>query len=479
MSMLNVRENLRSLMLPLGMLLVASCGGYGSDGGSGGAGAAPPPTVALDVQPTQVRLGDQAQLAWTATMGAACTATDGWSGAQAATGTRQVTPAAVGSVTFTLTCHVLAGGAYASASPDTVKSVTLNVAPANVFTNTPLAADTASALVLDARLVNPWGIAISATSTVWVANTRTDTATLYDGNGRAQPAANPRTVALPVITGGAKFEPTGIVANGSADFVVHNATLSGPARFILVGKRGSIAGWSPTVDANNALDVNDDPAAVYTGVALAAEGVGNFLYAADFHNGRIDVLDAAFVKQATSPTRFTFVDPDLPAGYAPFGIQALGTGPDGGAQIYVTYAKQVAPDNRDAQRGAGLGVVDVYDTNGQLLKQLIKSGGMLNAPWGVALAPADFGALSGRLLVSNFGDGRINAFGISTGQFGASLSDAHGNPLSVPGVRGIVFGNDANNQPHNTLFYVAGTNDEANGTFGRIDLGATPPVLTP
>ena len=343
----------------------------------------------------------------------------------------------------------------------------------------PLAADIASALVLDARLVNPWGIAMSATSTVWIANTRTDTATLYDGNGRAQPAANPRTVALPVVAGGAKFEPTGIVANGSADFVVHNATVSGPARFILVGKRGSIAGWSPSVDANNALGVYDDPAAVYTGLALAKEGTANFLYAADFHNGRIDVFDTAFVKQATSATRFTFVDPDLPAGYAPFGIQALGTGPAGAVQLYVTYAKQVAPDNRDSQSGAGLGLVDVYDTNGQLLKQLIKADGVLNAPWGVALAPADFGAVSGRLLVSNFGDGRINSFGISTGQFGAALSDAHGNALSVPGVRGIVFGNDVNNQPHNTLFYAAGTNNEANGTFGRIDAGATPPVLTP
>ena len=146
----------------------------------------------------------------------------------------------------------------------------------------PLTADTASALVLDARLVNPWGIAISTNSTVWIANTRTDTATLYDGNGRAQPAANPRTVRIPVITGGAKFEPTGIVANGTADFVVHNATVSGPARFILAGKRGSIAGWSPSVDANNALNVYDDPAAVYTGLALAKDGAANYLYAANF-----------------------------------------------------------------------------------------------------------------------------------------------------------------------------------------------------
>jgi uncharacterized protein (TIGR03118 family) len=460
-------------VVPHGMLFLAACGGYGSGTNS----AAPPPTIALDVLPTQVRLGEHAQLNWTVTIGASCTATGGWSGAQPPTGTQQVSPSAVGPVTFTLTCRVPAGAAYGTASADAAKSVTLNVAPANVFSNTPLAADTAGALVLDARLVNPWGVAIGTNSTVWVANTRTDTATLYDGNGRMQPAANPRTVALPVGAGGARFEPTGIVANGSGDFVVRNANVSGPAKFIFVGKRGSMAGWSPSVDANNALNVYDDPAAIYTGLAMAKEGARNFLYAADFHNGRVDVFDAAFVKQATSATRFAFVDPDRPAGYAPFGIQTLNTGPAGGAQLYVAYAKQSAPDNRDSVSGAGLGLVDVYDTNGQLLKQFIPPDGVLNAPWGIAVAPADFGSLSGRILVSNFGDGRINGFGASTGQFGAALSDSHGTPLSVPGVRGIAFGNDVNNQPHNALFYAAGTNNEANGTFGRLDLGATPPLL--
>ncbi len=282
---------------------------------------------------------------------------------------------------------------------------------------------------------------------------------------------------LPVGAGGTPFEPTGIVANGSSDFVVHNATAAGPARFIFVGKRGSLAGWSPSVDASNALDVYDDPSATYTGLALASDGISNFLYAADFHNARIDVFDASFVRQAASATRFAFVDPDLPAGYAPFGIQAINTGAGGAAQLYVTYAMHAAPDNRQSVSGPGLGLVDVYDTNGELLKQFIHPGGVLNAPWGVALAPADFGALSGRILVSNSGDGRINGFGAATGQFGAALSDVQGTPLSVPGLRGITFGNDVNNQPHNTLFYAAGTNNEINGTFGRIDFGATPPLL--
>jgi uncharacterized protein (TIGR03118 family) len=454
-------------------LSLAACGGYGDS--ATGNGAAPAPVVTLEVQPATVRLGESAQLMWTASPGASCIATDGWSETKPTTGTQSVTPAVLGAVVYTLTCRTPTGGQY-SASADVAKSVTVNVVPANAFTNTALAADTASALVLDARLVNPWGVAMSATSTAWVTNSHTDTSTLYDGNGRAQPAGAPRTVVMPVGVNGVPFEPTGIVANAGAGFVIHGAT-DAPARFIFAGKRGSLAGWSPTVDANRALDVYDDPTSAYTGLAIARVGDGDFLYAADFHNARVDVFDTAFAKQATSATRFTFVDPDLPAGFAPFGIQALNTGAGGAAQIYVTYAKQLAPDNRSSVRGAGMGRVDVYDTNGVLLKKLVVQTDRLDAPWGIALAPADFGALGNRLLIANFGDGRINSFGLQTGQFGATLSDSHGTPVSIPGLRGIAFGNDTNNQPHNTLFYAAGTNDEANGTFGRLDPGAIPPLL--
>lgn len=456
------------------VLSLAACGG-GYGGGDNR--SAPPPAITLDVQPALVRLGESAELKWSVTGGAICTASGGWTGTEPTSGTQQVTPVAVGSVNYMLTCHTPAGSAYGSGSADATKSVTLNVTVANAFTATELTSDLASALVLDARLVNPWGITFGTNSTAWVANNRTDIATLYDGNGRAQPAANPRTVTLPAGVGVAPFGPTGIVANASADFVVRNATIGGPARFIFAGKRGSLAGWSPTVDANNALNVYDDPAAVYTGLAIAKDGASNFLYAADFHNGGIDVFDANFTKQASSATRFTFADADLPAGYAPFGIRVLGTGPAGVTQIFVAYAKQSAPDNRDSQVGAGLGLVDVYDTNGQLLKQLIPAGGLLNAPWGMALAPADFGALSNRLMVSSFGDGSIHAYSVVTGQFAGTLSDSRGVPVSKPGLRGIAFGNDVNNQPHSTLFFTAGTNDEANGLFGRIDLGATPPLL--
>jgi uncharacterized protein (TIGR03118 family) len=216
----------------------------------------------------------------------------------------------------------------------------------------------------------------------------------------------------------------------------------------------------------------DAAGAVYKGLAIAQNDGNSFLYATDFHNGKVDVFNAAFVKQATSATAFTFADPAIPAGFAPFGIQAIpGSGVAGVTQIYVTYAQQQAPDNHDNANGAGLGYVDIYDTNGKLIKQLVAKG-TLNAPWGIALAPADFGTVSKMLLVGNFGDGKINAFDPASGAFIGSLNDSAGAAIATAGLWGIAFGNDADNQPHNTLFFAAGPNDEANGSYGRIDMAA-------
>lgn len=183
----------------------------------------------------------------------------------------------------------------------------------------------------------------------------------------------------------------------------------------------------------------------------------------------MDVFDANFTKQPSTATSFTFKDPALPAGYAPFAIQELSTGSAGAVQIYVTYAMQQPPDNRDDTNGAGLGIVDIYDANDKFVKTLIGTGGALNAPRGVALAPSDFGPLSNTLLIGNFGDGKINAYDPNGGQFMGTLGSASG-PFAVPGLWGIAFGTDAASQPHNRLFFAAGTNDEANGVYGRIDL---------
>jgi uncharacterized protein (TIGR03118 family) len=192
---------------------------------------------------------------------------------------------------------------------------------------------------------------------------------------------------------------------------------------------------------------------------MASNGGANFLYATDFHNNRIDVFDRSFTKVATSGK---FQDASIPAGFAPFGIQAIG------AKLFVTYAKQDAEahDNLD---GAGLGFVDIFDTAGNLL-QRFASAGALNAPWGITQAPANFGRFSGDVLVGNFGDGTINAFNPVSGQSLGAINLPDGSAFVQHGLWGIAFGNGLSNQPVNTLFFAAGPNDEANGVYGRIDV---------
>jgi uncharacterized protein (TIGR03118 family) len=455
-------------------LLLAACG-YG--GGGGYNAAAPAPTVTLTVAPNSIVQGQSATLTWTSANAGSCIASGAWSGNQATSGTSVQTPTAVGPLTFTLTCNSASGGSAA-------KSANLTVTAPTAFTVTSLVSDTAgtAALNTDAHLVNPWGMAFSATSAIWVANNRSATATQYDGNGKAQPTAAPLVVNFAPGAAGA-FNPTGIVANASTDFVV-TATASGAARFIFAGEGGMIAGWSPAVDRTHAItSFTAVDGAVYKGLAIANNGAGNFLYAADFHGNKVDVFDAHFTKQPASAAAFAFVDPTLPAGYAPFNIQALNTGTAGATQIFVTYAQQNGTDNHDQTNGAGLGLVNIFDTNGVFVSHFVTTGGLLNAPWGVALAPADFGTLSNAVLVGNFGDGKINAFTAGTGAVVGAVVDAHDAAFAQPGLRAIAFGNDTGNQPHNTLFFSAGINDQVNGEFGRIDAGGAPvlnaaPVVT-
>ena len=456
-------------------LLAAACGGGGTSGTSP---PPPPPSITIAVAPASITLGQQSTLTWSSSAGASCTASGGWSGAQEASGTAAVTPATSGNTTYTLTC-IGASDAYGK-STSAAASATLAVAGPSAFSNTALGGDTAAAGAanVDTNLVNPWGIAFGPTTFVWVANNHTQTSTLYDGNGKAQPASGPLTVQFAASVAGTAFDPTGIVYNPTSDFAVSGAGVSGTARFLFAGEGGMIAGWTASVDATHAITTyTDSGGAVYKGLALASDGVANYLYATDFHNARVDVFDKTFARQTPSSTSFSFTDPTLPAGYAPFGIAALATGAGGTAEIYVTYAQQSAPANHDNVNGAGLGLVDVYDVHGAFVRHLIPAGGRLDAPWGLALAPSDYGTLSHALLVGNFGDGRVNGFDPATGAYVGTLGSAGGTPFAAPGLWGIAFGNDANNQPHNTLFYAAGTNNEANGLYGRLDLGASPPLL--
>lgn len=454
-------------------LMAASCGGGGGYGG-GGSMANPGSMVSVTVKPITITLGQSAVVTWSSSAGTSCTASGGWSGTIAATGSQTVTPTAVGTDTFSLSCN---GGAYSTG----MGSATLTVSAAPAFSLTKLAADTSggTAANLDTKLVNPWGLSIPAGNFfAWVANNHTETSTLYDGNGKPQPHAAPLVVDLAASGAGTTFDPTGIVFNGSnADFVVTSAGKSGSASFIFDGEGGMIAGWSFGVDATHAITMYTDAgSAVYKGLAIAQNAGKSLLYATDFHNNKVDVFDAAFIKQTPSATAFQFTDSGIPAGYAPFGIQAIANGVGGATQIYVTYAQQQAPANHDNASGAGLGYVDIYDTNGKLIKQLVAKGA-LDAPWGIALAPADFGGLSKALLVGNFGDGKINAYDPAVGTLLGTVIDSKGTAIATAGLWGMAFGNDANNQPHNTLFFAAGTNNEANGSYGRIDVGATPPVL--
>jgi uncharacterized protein (TIGR03118 family) len=461
-----LRAATAGMMGVLGLIVLQSCGG----GGHGS--ALTPASIAIAIAPTTVTVGKTAVLTWNAISGTTCTASGAWSGTQANSGTLSVTPTAAGSETFTLTCT---GGIYSSAS----NSAVLTVTALTGFSVTALTADVAggTAANVDAKLVNPWGVSIPAgTAPAWVSNNGSQTSTLYDGNGKPQPAATPLIVQLAAGANG-PFAPTGIVSNGSTtDFIVTAASKSGSSAFLFDGDGGMIAGWSPGVDLTHAVTAYTDAGgADYKGLAIATNAGALFLYATDFHNNKIDVFNTTFVKQTTSATAFTFADPAIPAGYAPFGIQAINNGTAGATQIYVTYAQQAAPANIVNTAGAGLGYVDIYDTNGQLIKQLIAAGS-LNAPWGLALAPADFGTYSNDLLVGNLGDGKINAYDPTAGTLIGPLGDSSNAPLVVPGLLGIAFGNDANNQPHNTLFFASGPNAGADGLYGRIDMGG-PPVL--
>lgn len=313
---------------------------------------------------------------------------------------------------------------------------------------------------LDPDLVNPWGLSASPTSPWWVSDNGTGLSTLYNGSGVKQGLV----VTIPPSPGsppGSQSTPTGQVFNPTTDFQI---TPNTPARFLFATEDGTIAGWNPGTGTVAPLKVdNSASGAVYKGLALGSTGSGNLLYAANFTGGKIDVFDAAFTP--TTPGG-GFLDPNLPAGYVPFNIQNLG------GQLYVTYALR-QPGADDETAGPGLGIVDVFDTDGSLIRRLA-TGGTLNAPWGLALAPAGFGEFAGALLVGNFGDGLINAFDAATGAFLGQIADATGTPIAIDGLWGLAFGNGGNAGSPNELFFTAGLDDEANGLFGKLSAVSVP-----
>ena len=333
--------------------------------------------------------------------------------------------------------------------------------PDQFYTNKRLVSNGAfPANFTDPHLKNAWGVAFNPQGFVWVADADGNVSTLYDGTGQPSPQPVPLVVAVPGPDG-TPGNPTGIVFSGGNDFAVTKGGVTGFARFIFATEQGNLAGWAPNVDATHAIFVPKDPAdteeASYKGLALSGNGITHLLYAANFLQARVDVFDGAF-KRVTVPGRFR--DPRLPAHYAPFGIQAIN------GDIYVTYAKQDESGDEEVQ-GQGLGFVDVFDPDGRLLRR-VASRGALNAPWGLALAPASFGKFGGALLVGNFGDGTINAYGPLTGTWLGSLREASGKRIRVDGLWGMQFGNGILSQKTNQLFYASGPNDEEDGVYGVI-----------
>jgi uncharacterized protein (TIGR03118 family) len=315
------------------------------------------------------------------------------------------------------------------------------------------------AINTDAHLVNPWGIAASSSSPFWIADNGTGLSTLYNGSG------TPQSLVVTVPPPGGDMPPsapTGIVFNGTTDFTVSSGGKSGGAAFIFATEDGTISGWSPTVDATHAiLEVdNSSTGAVYKGLALGSNASGNLLFATNFNAGTVDVFDKNFKK-----VNLPFADPKLPTGFAPFGIRNIN------GSLYVTYAEQ-DDDAHDDVAGPGNGFIDVFDTNGVLLRRLV-SGGALNSPWGLALAPGNFGTFSNALLVGNFGDGLINAFDPTTGASLGQVQDVHGNAVHVDGLWGLAFGNGGSAGSTNTLFFTAGINGERNGLFGSLQPSVT------
>ena len=352
---------------------------------------------------------------------------------------------------------------------------------------------------LDPNLVNPWGISESSGSPFWISDNNGGVSTLYNTAGVPQSLVV--SMPSPGDPLGASGTPTGTVFNidggKTGGFVISGfdktgAPTSASPIFLFATEDGTIIGWNPGVNPQGfnsakagtygiiAVDnsgnnfTNPDPTqetgAVYKGLAIATDATGQtLLYAANFRAGTVDVFNSSF-KTPTNLPAGAFTDADLPKGYAPFDVQAIG------GKIYVTYAKQDALKHDD-DAGPHRGFVDVFNldgspglANGQ--ERLI-SRGSLDSPWGLAIAPSTFGSLSGALLVGNFGDGHINAFNATTGDFLGGLADPDGEPIAIDGLWALRVGNGGNGGDAGTVYFTAGLFSETHGLFGSL---APPPA---
>lgn len=297
--------------------------------------------------------------------------------------------------------------------------------------------------VTDPNLIDPWGMSFSATSPYWVSNHGKGNTTIYsNANTTTGITISSTVVTIPPAAGGASPSPaTGQVQNNTTGFLLANGN---KASFIFCTEDGTVSAWNGGTTATVMID-NSAAGAVYKGMAIATNNGAPMLYLANFSNGTVDVLDTTF-----KPTTVAggFADPSLPAGLAPFNVWNVN------GQLYVIYAKQ-DPTKKLDQPGIGNGAVDIFDLNGNLVQKLT-SGGPLNSPWGVTIAPAGWGAFGGAVLIGNFGDGKINAFDPKTGNLLGTLQDTNGKAISIQGLWAILFGNGGSAGDTRYLYFVAG-----------------------
>jgi uncharacterized protein (TIGR03118 family) len=341
-----------------------------------------------------------------------------------------------------------------AASPAQADSVFTTI---NLVTDDPLVNP---AQLTDSNLVNAWGISHSGGSPFWVSDNQTGVTTVYSVN----PVTNQTTKVIignpPDPSGGVVIPPPGSGTPTGQVFNTANATAFNKSLFLFVSEDGTISGWTGAGTTAIVLQTGDT-ANVYKGTALDTTSGHSYLLSANFRAGTIDVLKGDSGAPALTGK---FIDPNLPAGYAPFNIAVFN------GTIYVTYALQDSAKHDDSP-GAGHGFVSAFDLQGNSLGR-IGAMGTLNSPWGLAIAPASFGTFAGDLLVGNFGDGTINAFNPNpaTPGFLGQLKDAGGNPISIDGLWGLIPGNDGNGGSSQKIYFAAGPGSESHGLFGVIQV---------
>ena len=435
----------------------------------------PTPTVSISVAPTTITLGQSAVLTWSSAGVTACTASGAWSGPQNPAGSTRVTPATAGTFAYVLNCTTAPTGSIAQSATLTVTGMGMASETHHLMAGRRVARVVRTDLVAsgagtfarrtDANLEDPWGLVLADGLGAVVASRQGNTSTSYDGAGRSQPLAAPLLLRLTGAMGGS-FGATGIVANSGEDFMIAAAGKSAPARLVYGGRGGSIAAWSPELRGGPLLVYGATDRAAYTALAITISSTpgASRLYAADFHDGRIDVFDGAFIRQTPTTTRFAFADPTLPPDYAPFGLAVI----DG--LLYVAYAQRSVSGAAVPVAGAGLGLIDVFTLDGDFVSRRVAPGGALDAPWAMVRTPDSRAVPCGRaLLVANTGDGTISAFDLGTGLPLGSLADERGALIAIPGLHGLTFGNDESDQPATTLFFSAGARAALGGLYGRLD----------